>query len=102
MSPRVRVPSSLAGILDAIADILHEVDGVDRDDVTEDARFHEDLNIDSLSFMEVVVLTEIQFRLTTIPDDTLAGMTTVGHLVRYVHQVRNRKVSREPAGATHH
>ena len=55
-------------ILSGLAEIVNEVAGVPVDDVQLDKSFTDDLDIDSLSMVEVVVAAEEKFGVK-IPDD---------------------------------
>ncbi len=70
-------------ILSGLAAIVHEVAGVDPARVLPDAGFTSDLEIDSLTMVEVVVAAEDRFGVR-IPDDDVAGLVTVGDAVAYV------------------
>jgi len=70
-------------ILDGLADIVEEVAGVAKDDVTVDKSFVDDLDIDSLSMVEIAVQAEDKFGVK-IPDDELANLKTVGDAVTYI------------------
>ncbi|RJQ81315.1 acyl carrier protein [Amycolatopsis panacis] len=61
------------------AAILDEVAGTDVDEVTMERSF-EELDIDSLLMVEVVVAAEDRFGVS-IPEDSLAKVTTVGDIV---------------------
>ena len=61
----------------ALADVLDEVAGTPTDKVTENATFYFDLDIDSLTMVEVVVACEERFDVR-IPDDALEDLKTVG------------------------
>ena len=54
-----------------------EVLGVDADVVTEDARFKEDLDADSLDLVELVMALEERFDIS-VPEEDLDGVTTIG------------------------
>ncbi|MBV8931281.1 MAG: acyl carrier protein [Kutzneria sp.] len=66
-----------------LAEIVEEVAGVAVDDVTLDKSFVDDLDIDSLSMVEIAVQAEDKFGVK-IPDDELANLKTVGDAVRYI------------------
>ncbi|GAA3876557.1 acyl carrier protein [Saccharothrix violaceirubra] len=66
-----------------LAEIVEEVAGVAADDVTPDKSFVDDLDIDSLSMVEIAVQAEDRFGVK-IPDDQLAGLKTVGDAVDYI------------------
>ena len=66
-----------------LADIVEEIAGVAAADVTEDKSFVDDLDIDSLSMVEIAVQAEDKFGVK-IPDDELANLKTVGDAVTYI------------------
>ncbi|MFD8498111.1 MULTISPECIES: acyl carrier protein [unclassified Amycolatopsis] len=70
-------------ILAGLAEIVEEVAGVSQDDVTAEKSFVDDLDIDSLSMVEIAVQAEDKFGVK-IPDDELANLKTVGDAVNYV------------------
>ncbi|GAA3578294.1 acyl carrier protein [Amycolatopsis sp. QT-25] len=72
-----------AEILAGLAEIVEEVAGVAQDDVTAEKSFVDDLDIDSLSMVEIAVQAEDKFGVK-IPDDELANLKTVGDAVNYV------------------
>ncbi len=81
--------SNTEAIRAALAEIVNEVVGTDVDDVQLDKSFTEDLDVDSLSMVEIVVAAEEKFGVT-IPDDEFKNLSTVGDAVTYI----------ENAGAT--
>jgi acyl carrier protein len=66
-----------------LAEIVEEVAGVSADDVTDGKSFVDDLDIDSLSMVEIAVQAEDRFGVK-IPDDELANLRTVSDAVDYV------------------
>ncbi|RZS38827.1 acyl carrier protein [Herbihabitans rhizosphaerae] len=70
-------------VLEGLAKIVEEVAGVSADEVTAEKSFVDDLDIDSLSMVEIAVQAEDQFGVK-IPDDELANLKTVGDAVNYV------------------
>lgn len=72
-----------AEILAGLAEIIEEVAGVAQDDVNAEKSFVDDLDIDSLSMVEIAVQAEDKFGVK-IPDDELANLKTVGDAVDYV------------------
>ena len=68
-----------------LAELVNEVTGIDADDVQLDKSFTEDLDIDSLSMVEVVVAAEEKFGVT-IPDDEVKNLKTVGDAVGYIEK----------------
>jgi acyl carrier protein len=72
-------------ILAGLAVILEEVAGVDPADVTPEKTFIDDLDVDSLSMVEVVVAAEEKFAVK-IPDDDVKSLKTVGDAVSYIQR----------------
>ena len=70
-------------ITKGLAGIVEEVAGVDADDVAVEKSFVDDLDIDSLSMVEIAVQAEDRFGVK-IPDDELANLKTVGDAVDYI------------------
>ncbi len=70
-------------ILDAVAEIVEEVAGVNSAEVTTEKSFADDLGIDSLLMVEITVLIEDRFEVK-IPDDRSAEWRTVGDAVSYI------------------
>ena len=70
-------------ILNGLAEIVEEVAGIDTAEVTTEKSFVDDLDIDSLSMVEIAVQAEDKFGVK-IPDDELANLKTVGDAVNYV------------------
>ncbi len=70
-----------------LAEITNEVAGTDTDDVQLDKSFTEDLDIDSLSMVEIVVACEEKFSVT-IPDDEVKNLKTVGDAVAYIERAQ--------------
>jgi acyl carrier protein len=72
-----------AEALSTIQDVAAEVLSVDPDQVTETARFKEDLDADSLDLVELVMGLEERFDIE-VPEEDLEGVTTVGQAVDLV------------------
>jgi acyl carrier protein len=72
-------------IRSGLASILEEVADVAPDDVSDDKSFVDDLDVDSLSMVEVAMAAEEKFGVK-IPDDELPKLKTVGDAVRYIEQ----------------
>ncbi len=70
-------------VLVGIREIVVEVAGVDGAQVTMDKKFSDDLEVDSLSMVEVVVAAEEKFGVK-IPDDEVTKMATVGDAVNFI------------------
>ena len=72
-------------ILNGLATIVNEIAGVPVGDVTLQKSFIDDLDVDSLSMVEVVVAAEEKFGVT-IPDDEVKNLKTVGDAVGYIEK----------------
>jgi len=70
-------------IVAGLADIVNEIAGIPNEDVQLDKSFTDDLDVDSLSMVEVVVAAEEQFSVK-IPDDDVKNLKTVGDAVDYI------------------
>ena len=66
-----------------LADIVNEVAGVPTDDVQLDKSFTDDLDVDSLSMVEIATAVEDKFGVA-IPDDELANIKTVGDAISFI------------------
>ncbi|HZM84108.1 MAG TPA: acyl carrier protein [Candidatus Limnocylindrales bacterium] len=70
-------------VIAGLAEILEEVAGVDPADVSEEKSFTKELDVDSLSMVEVVVAAEEKFGVK-IPDDEVQNLKTVGDAADFV------------------
>ena len=77
------VAASADEVRAGLAEILNEVADVDASDVTDDKSFTDDLDVDSLSMVEVAMAAEEKFGVK-IPDDDLPKLKTVGDAVNYI------------------
>lgn len=73
-------------LIAGIAEIIEEVTGIEPSEVTIEKSFVDDLDIDSLSMVEIAVQTEDKYGIK-IPDEDLAGLRTVGDVVTYLQQL---------------
>jgi acyl carrier protein len=70
-------------ILAGLGEIVEEIAGVPADEVTANKSFVDDLDIDSLSMVEIAVAAQDKFGVE-IPDDQLKDLTTVQDVVTFV------------------
>ena len=70
-------------ILAGLGEIIEEIAGVPADEVTPGKSFVDDLDIDSLSMVEIAVAAQDKFGVE-IPDDQLKDLTTVQDVVNFV------------------
>jgi acyl carrier protein len=83
---RLHVAITRDELIAGIAEIIEEVTGIEPSEVTVEKSFVDDLDIDSLSMVEIAVQTEDKYGVK-IPDDDLAGLRTVGDVVGYLQQL---------------
>ncbi len=72
-------------ILTALAAIIEEVAGIPAAEVIPSAEFQGDLDLDSLTMVEVVVAAEQKFDVR-IPDSDVASLVTVGDAINYIQK----------------
>jgi acyl carrier protein len=70
-------------ILAGLGEIVEEIAGVPADEVTPSKSFVDDLDIDSLSMVEIAVAAQDKFGVE-IPDEQLKDLTTVQDVVNFV------------------
>jgi acyl carrier protein len=70
-----------------LAEIVNEVTGIPAEDVQLDKSFTDDLDVDSLSMVEVVVAAEEKFGVK-IPDDEVQNLKTVGDAVSFIEKAQ--------------
>jgi acyl carrier protein len=70
-------------ILEGLGEIVEEIAGVPADEVTPNKSFVDDLDIDSLSMVEIAVAAQDKFGVE-IPDNQLKDLTTVQDVVNFV------------------
>ena len=71
----------------AIIEITAEEAGVEAAGVTPASRFADDLDIDSLSMVEIVYALQEAFNID-IPDEDVKGLSTVADAVDYVEKAQ--------------
>ena len=75
-------------IRSSLAEIVNEIAGIPVEDVQLDKSFTDDLDVDSLSMVEVVVAAEEKFDVK-IPDDEVKNLKTVGDAVAFIERAQN-------------
>jgi acyl carrier protein len=86
-----REPENMASteeIRSNLAEIVNEIAGIPVEDVQLDKSFTDDLDVDSLSMVEVVVAAEEKFDVK-IPDDEVKNLKTVGDAVAFIERAQN-------------
>lgn len=92
-SVRVRDPDRLSGeyavteteIESKVIEIVAEQMGTDKEKISRETSFMEDLNADSLDTVELVMEFEDEFE-TSIPDDQAEKILTVGNAIDFIMQ----------------
>ncbi len=80
------VATNQEDIIAGLAEIIEEVTGIEPSEVTIEKSFVDDLDIDSLSMVEIAVQTEDKYGVK-IPDEDLASLRTVGDAVAYIQKL---------------
>ena len=75
----------MANVEEKVKDIIVEELGVEREKLTTDASFMEDLGADSLDTVELVMAFEKEFNID-IPDEDAEKMRTVGDAMNYLRE----------------
>ncbi len=70
-------------VLAGIKEIIEEVAGIPAASIEMDKNFTDDLDVDSLSMVEVVVAAEERFGVK-IPDEKVTELATVGDAVNFI------------------
>ena len=75
----------MASVQERVIDIVAGQLGVDKEKVTPETSFVNDLGADSLDTVELVMELEEEFDIT-IPDDAAEKIQTVGQAVQYIEK----------------
>jgi acyl carrier protein len=75
----------MANVEEKVKDIIVEELGVEREKLTSDASFMEDLGADSLDTVELVMAFEKEFDID-VPDEEAEKLRTVGDAMSYLHE----------------
>jgi acyl carrier protein len=75
----------MSNVEEKVKDIIVEELGVEREKLTSEASFMEDLGADSLDTVELVMAFEKEFDID-IPDEDAEKLRTVGYAMNYLHE----------------
>jgi len=75
----------MSNVEEKVKDIIVEELGVEREKLTSEASFMEDLGADSLDTVELVMAFEKDFDID-IPDEDAEKLRTVGDAMNYLHE----------------
>lgn len=71
---------------DRILQIIAEQFNFDKEDLTEDMNFQDDLNADSIELVELVMTIEEEFE-TEVSEEDLEKLKTIGDAIEYVEDL---------------
>jgi len=75
----------MAGIAEKVKSVIAEQLGVKPEEVTDQAKFVDDLGADSLDTVELVMALEEEYGIE-IPDEDAEKLTTVGDAIKYIEE----------------
>jgi acyl carrier protein len=78
----------VAAVQDRVIDIVAEQLGVDKEKVTPDTSFVNDLGADSLDTVELVMELEEEFDIS-IPDEEAEKIQTVGQAINFIEKAQS-------------
>ena len=70
-------------MLERVKEIIAEQLNLENVEITEETRFKEDLEVDSLDLFELVMALEEEYDVD-IPSEDLANLNTVGDVINYL------------------
>lgn len=77
----------MGSVQDRVVDIVAEQLGVDKEKVTPETSFVNDLGADSLDTVELVMELEEEFDIS-IPDDAAEKIQTVGQAIEFIEKAQ--------------
>ena len=75
----------MSDTLDRVKDLIVNLLNVNKETITEQSKFIEDLGADSLDAVEIVMAVEEEFGIE-IPDDAEEHIKTVGDITKYINE----------------
>jgi acyl carrier protein len=85
VSLNLPIEDHMSNVEEKVKDIIVEELGVEREKLTSEASFMEDLGADSLDTVELVMAFEKEFDID-IPDEDAEKLRTVGDAMNYLHE----------------
>jgi acyl carrier protein len=79
-----------AEIESEVVAIIADISGHGEEEITPDANFYEDLEVDSIKSIEITVALEKKFRIS-VRDEDVPRITTVGQAVELVSKLLEQK-----------
>jgi acyl carrier protein len=77
----------VASVYDRVVEIVAEQLGAEKDKISKDTHFVNDLSADSLDVVELVMELEEEFDIN-IPDDAAEKIQTIGQAVEYIEKAQ--------------
>lgn len=71
-------------IFEEVRSLVAEQLDIDKESITADSSFEDDLRADSLTLVELLMAIEEKFELPDIPEEDADAIKTVGDVVRYI------------------
>ena len=71
---------------DRILQIIAEQFNIDKDDLTEDMNFQDDLNADSIELVELIMSIEDELDVQ-VDDEKIEELKTIGDVLEYVEEL---------------
>ena len=71
-------------IFEKLCALIAEQFNVDEDSISMDTSFADDLNADSVDLVDLSMALEEEFEIEELSEDEVAGISTVGDLVRFL------------------
>jgi len=90
IGPRFWEESVVPSVEERVIEIVCENLGVNKEQVTRQTSFQEDVGADSLDIVELVMELEEEFEIT-IPDDQAEKIKTVGEAIDYIEREQGKK-----------
>jgi len=90
VQPTIREVPDVASVEERVIDIVAENLGVNKEQITRQTSFIEDMGADSLDIVELVMELEEEFEIT-IPDDQAEKIKTVGEAIDYIEREQGKK-----------
>jgi acyl carrier protein len=87
ISPGVWRTVKVASVAERVIDIVAEQLGVDKEKITPETSFVNDLGADSLDTVELVMELEEEFDIN-IPDDAAEKIQTVGQAIKFIEEAQ--------------
>jgi acyl carrier protein len=88
--PATTTTTTSSSVEERVIDIVCENLGVNKEQVTRQTAFIEDIGADSLDIVELVMELEEEFEIT-IPDDQAEQIKTVGEAIDYIEREQAKK-----------